>query len=359
MARLVTNGFELGNRGDGNGIDLRFWDADETVRNSGNMYTKTDIVRVNGRSMKIDPGSKTHYITHFLSGTPTEVWLRLAVRRHSTTANSSTNPFVHLIIPGGDDVYIKMHGTTRCMSIWQGGNSLALEASNSMLDQTWHLMELHFKADAVNGRLELRNDGQKVLEYDGNTGTAGATALRVGIMVTSGWWPFNPWWFDDVALNDNSGTRNNSWVGDGHIVYLKPNGDGEHSELTGSDGNQVNNYQLVDDVPVDEADYVEGLSVPLRDSYSLISSLSAVIPPGATIKHVDVVAVAKTMAAGTDALEGFVRVAAADYYCAVKENLPSDWAVQRFDFDLNPATAAAWTTAELDGVEAGVRTAVV
>jgi len=358
MARVFTNGFELCDRGDqgGHDADMWFWDADETVRLSGNMYADSSIVRVNGRSLKILPGSGSCYIAHYFSS-KTEFYFRMAYR-HDVGVRDDTNSLVRFLIPTGDDVKIRINGSTYFLSIDQGGVQRDIQTVKTILQTTWHLLEFHFKADAANGRMELKCDGTTVCEYDGNTGTAGATGVKIGCLVDSFLFAYGTYWFDDIAMNDISGTRNNSWVGDGHVVALRPNGNGTYSELTGSDGNQVDNYQLMDENPLDEADYVEGLTTGLRDSYALQSSLSAGIPPGATIKHASATIVGKTLNVGGDAVEGFVRVSGSDYY-ATKQNLLGDWVGHKFDFDLNPATAAAWTTTELDGAEAGVRTAAV
>jgi hypothetical protein len=111
----------------------------------------------------------------------------------------------------------------------------------------------------------------------------------------------------------------------------------------------------VDENPIATADYVEGLTAGLRDSYQLQSTVSLGMPAGCTIKHCEAVLVGNTLNVGADAAEGSVRVGSTDYY-GVKRNLGAEWQGFRFPFPLNPATGLPWTTGELDAAEAGIRT---
>src|SRR5437764_673985 len=56
-------------------------------------------------------------------------------------------------------------------------------------------------------------------------------------------------YLDDLYVCDATGTTNNTFLGDVRVHTLVPSGNGTDSGLTGSDGNQVNNYQLVNTVP--------------------------------------------------------------------------------------------------------------
>jgi hypothetical protein len=357
--RILTNGLELGARGGvtGNESNLLFWDADETVRTQGTMKMDSSIVRVSGRSLQISPGSafsSNAYLRHVFGGAASEAWLRLAYRQAISTAQPYRNPLAVLEVAGGD-VAVKIDGSTNLLSIWRGGSMLAEESVQSVLMAQWFLLELHFKAHATAGRVELRVDGNTVLEFDGNTGTAAPTGLKFGQILDNAVRALGLVWFDDVALNDSSGSVSNSWVGDGHTVCLRPTGNGAHSELTGSDGNQADNWALVDENPASTADYVEGLLSGLRDSYSLQSTASLGVPSGATIKHCEAALVGTTVNVGADAVEGGVRAAAADNWGA-KQNLHAEWSRHVFPFPLNPGTGLPWETSELDDAECGIRT---
>lgn len=58
-------------------------------------------------------------------------------------------------------------------------------------------------------------------------------------------------------------------LGDVHVAYLLPNGNGASSEWLGSDGNSTNNYQLVDEHPASATDYVGTGTTGKKDSYQM------------------------------------------------------------------------------------------
>ncbi len=69
------------------------------------------------------------------------------------------------------------------------------------------------------------------------------------------------------------------------FYYLTPDGNGNYADWDGSDGNQVDNYLLVDEVPPSDADYVETNVVDRLDSYTMTTfvlgtgqTIVAVIP---------------------------------------------------------------------------------
>lgn len=63
-------------------------------------------------------------------------------------------------------------------------------------------------------------------------------------------------------------------LGDVHVAYLLPNGNGVTSEWVGSDGDSVDNYALIDEHPWQGADYVKPTGTGQRDMYQM-ADLSA------------------------------------------------------------------------------------
>ena len=56
--------------------------------------------------------------------------------------------------------------------------------------------------------------------------------------------------YDDIAVNDISGTTNTSWCGEGFIQPFVPNANGTVTQLINSAGTQVNNFSYVNTIPV-------------------------------------------------------------------------------------------------------------
>lgn len=75
----------------------------------------------------------------------------------------------------------------------------------------------------------------------------------------------NLWTANITGLDKNSG-----FPDDGYIIGLSPNGSLLGSiQLAGSDGNSIDNHLLVDDVPANDAEYVETATSGDRDLYEL------------------------------------------------------------------------------------------
>jgi len=357
VGRLFTTGWELGN--DPN-TDIP-WDADTW---SSVTVAGLDSVTTQKRS----PGARSLYVSTSSRYTDStwagmtfsaldEFWLRFAYRFQPTVTTylDYTNSILQWVDDGGDEVgSLRLNGQSLLFSLFAGATLLGTEPEpRSLTTFRWNLIELHWKTHASTGVAELKFNGNMKLQLTGqNTAVAGEgqiREIRFGIIKNVsyiGAQGYNFW--DDCAADDDG------WVGDGRVVLLQPNGDGAHSEFTGSDGNQVNNYQLVDEAVPSAADYVEGTSEGLIDTYSMEDTGDAGIPSGSEILDVEVLAVASTLDVGYNALSGVVRVGGTDYN-KPEQQLIGDYKLHRFKFPTNPATSIAWTPSELDSAEAGIQ----
>lgn len=105
---------------------------------------------------------------------------------------------------------------------------------------------IHHIGDGVDGYLILRNSG---------------TTFSDGATLSDSETDFSATAFGDEELENRSYPSNTSY-----IQLLFPNGNGATSGLQGSDGNSVNNYQLVDDNEI-TTDGVIGTSAGIYDTY--------------------------------------------------------------------------------------------
>jgi len=355
MARLFTTGWELGND-PSNDIP---WDAD-----TWGLSTTIDSVTTQKRS----PGARSLYINASRYQDSTwcgmtfsaldEFWLRFAFRVHPAqpTSRNYTNSIVQWVDADGDEVgSLRLNGLSHLFSLYAGATLLGTEAApRSLATFRWNLLELHWKTHASAGIAELKFNGNMKLQLTGqNSAIAGEgqiQEIRFGHILNVSYGPQSYYWWDDCAADDSG------WVGDGRVVLLQPDGDGASSDFTGSDGDQVNNYALVDEDVPSITDYVEGTSEGLTDTYSAEDTGGAGIPSNAEILDVEVLAVAGTLDAdGYNALNGVMRVGGTDYDKAEQE-LDGDYKLHRFKFPTNPAIAGAWTPSALDAAEIGIRT---
>lgn len=175
----------------------------------------------------------------------------------------------------------------------------------------------------------------------------------------------------DLAVNDTSTSSQNSWCGKGSQVYQRPNGNGDNSQWTGSDGNSTDNYALVNEVPPSTANYVESNTANQIDDYEMDPTPSA-LASSAVINVVQVgIYGAVSDATGGDP-DAVIRIkatsggtveesASLDFNSVTYQGpapLPADSNFKATLYDLPGASGTLWTKTELDSMQAGIREAV-
>ncbi|GAB4565374.1 MAG: hypothetical protein Kow0047_15940 [Anaerolineae bacterium] len=221
---------------------------------------------------------------------------------------------------------------------------------------TWFHIGVDVKIDASAGWIYVYKDGVLVLNYDGNTATAGAAVNAISFPggANNGWNLYI--YVDDVVIDDTTGESAPAKVPDRRFVLLTPNANGDASGWTGSDGNNVDNYQLVDETPPNgDTDYVYAQAAGLQDLYNLTTYT---VPNDMVIAAVISLAVARKAAAEDDVqikplIKAGTTVAAGD-----PQDLPTSYSTPVWSrWTTNPDTGLAWTQSDIDSLQAGIESA--
>lgn len=162
---------------------------------------------------------------------------------------------------------------------------------------------------------------------------------------------------DDFYLLDgtegDADQPNNDFWGDTSIKYLAPEDD-QSVAFDGSDGNQVDNFDLVNDAtPDDDTTYVTTDVVDATDLYEFPS-----IATGATVYGVQAVLSAKKGEAGSAQVAAVFKPSGGSVYehgSPLGVASDSAYAYFLFPWDVSPATGVAWTESELNGAAFGPR----
>lgn len=215
---------------------------------------------------------------------------------------------------------------------------------------TWYHIEI--VVDATNaGSYELYIDGVLVLSGSAdmqNTATSGVSRLYIGNQ--SGYVGSN---VDlcDIVVQAGSGA---SSIGQVRVEWLDPTGSGTHSDFAGSDGNSIDNYEMVDDDGSDDdTSYIESDVIDDADTFTF-NSLSST---PASILAVATTTIAKKTDSGSRELESIVRVGGTDYSHASAINCTDNYVPSQRIFPTNPATGSAWSSAAVAALEAGIKVA--
>ncbi len=215
--------------------------------------------------------------------------------------------------------------------------------TNSFFPNRWHFVELAYKWNTANaGVLGFWIDGEEIyysttVDYNNNYGVG--SYIDIGYNV-------DEFYVDDVYVTDGN-TPNPLNLGPIEVVTLLPNGNGNSSTMTGSDGNSTDNYLLVDDNPVVTTDYVGGSTEGNKDTYAFENLTNSPTVIGVAVSTVD-----QKSDTGTKFMRHVVRSGSTDY--VGPSFSPSEsWAYHETVWDQDPNTSATWTSSNVDSAEFG------
>lgn len=284
-----------------------------------------------------------------------ELYIRVAVRSASVFPGPSYLDFTRFLSlhdSGNGLQLVFRFNEVGLLQVLRASTLLATASSKPVTPNKWYCIEVRALIDNTNGIVQCKVDGTQVIDYSGDTqATSNANVQSIKVGQLSGDVNATRFLFDDTAINDTTGSVQNSWPGDGAVLFLAPNGNGNYSQLTGSDGNQVDNYALVDEVPPSTDDYVQSETVDQRDTYALADL------PGDydTPVLVQAVAYAAMAAAGEGNIKLTVRSGTTDSDDAADQSLGTSYAYYYGDVKyVDPADNGAWTPARVNALEAGV-----
>lgn len=230
-----------------------------------------------------------------------------------------------------------------------GGTLLATSATPFSILGQWRSINVYFKIDDTNGRAVVKVDGTTQIDFTGDTRNGGSAnavdALRITLNSSSG----NG--IADLVICDGLGTVNNTYPGDIACIRRLPNANGTYNQFTGSDGNSVDNYQLVDEAPSNDTDYTYATASGQKDSYGVED-----LPP-ATVSVVGVRAVAKTAKSGAGAagMSVMLRENSTDTFSpSVPLSTSFSWQGDLVR-EVKPSDSTAWTISDVNAMEIGVR----
>jgi hypothetical protein len=91
------------------------------------------------------------------------------------------------------------------------------------------------------------------------------------------------WYLDDIYFDDTTGEGSAAAPPLLRFYYLSPDGNGNYAQWDGSDGNSTDNYQLIDEIPPSESDFIE---TNVTDEYDSHTMTSITLDTGQTIEAV-------------------------------------------------------------------------
>lgn len=217
--------------------------------------------------------------------------------------------------------------------------------------QEWVYVEIQLKVNATTGTIDCWVNGSSVLsETSKDTYGNGGTYVNWIQVAGNGGGFINDMFVDSWYLLNTAGSAPwNARLGVVRIYQDLPNGNGNSSGLTGSDGNSTDNYQQVDDlVTASEATYNGSATEGNKDTYAFGDI------PSTPTSILGVVITALTEKTDVGAKFGRVvtRSNATDYPES-SVALSQGYSIDRVLIENDPDTASAWTQSGYNAAEHG------
>jgi len=249
------------------------------------------------------------------------------------------------------DIRVLSDGSLRAT---RNGTTLGTSAAGIIASGSFNYIEVKCTIDNSAGAVTIRVNGAAVLTLTSqdtqNGGTAVANQIRLGDPINDTGAARD---YDDLYICDTAGSVNNDFLGDVRVDAYLPSGNGNSSQLVGSDSNSTDNYLLVDETaPDSDTTYVQSSTATNKDTY-VFPNMSHT--PSA-IHGVQINAIAKKDDAGTRSLATVVRSNGSDTD-GTSQALSTSYLNYRQIHETDPDTAAAWIKAGFDAAEFGVKVA--
>lgn len=277
MARLWSSGAEL--QSTTSGVEFN------TVTRA---TIDTTIKRSGAASIKAAPSATTAFILHqFQTDAINTVFFRFYLRI-GTLPGANIAIFQYRDSSNGEqyDLVLSTTGT-----LWMGNGSTTQiggsSASSALNLNQWYRVEVKVVDDAGSAaQMEFKVDGTTISTATGLVGLSGGGRIALGALTGTS----SPvLYFDDIAVNDTSGSAQTGYPGDGKIVHMRPDGAGDNAGWSDGDGGGGANYAKVDEVTPDDATtYVKRTSGQPIDDHNVQSSSSAGIGSGDSVTLVHV-----------------------------------------------------------------------
>lgn len=360
MARVFTSGAELQSTADG-------FEFDYAVGGGSRLTIDTSIKRTGNASYKMASAAATAtYFARYALAADGVLFMRFYIYIQTLPSTNSESLVEFYDATETTSRLSIAITTTGALQLHKGNIASTQIGSDSapLSTNTWYRIELKAQ-DGGSPEAEARIDG--VVFASGSDGAYNFASGMFYLGPTNGDTAFvvN---YDDVALNDNSGTAQTSYPGEGRIVLALPTGAGDSAATTGI-------FSYINEIPPSNtatsgSTMIELDANPTNGEYAMTDSSTLGIAASDTITLVAVYARIREETAGTSnymlrlksASGGTTSVSssvdAGDTTPRTNPSTTTSFGNSLISYT-DPTTGAAWTptgTNSIDNMQAGVGT---
>lgn len=359
MARLWSSGFELNSATAGVEWDASSSASIQTTTKRSGTYAAQFTSFTSGVNKRI--------LYQFLSAAGSGPYFFRTYFRIDTlpTAENRILLLNSLLSTGTPEVYITINDTGS-LTLYDEDGAIG-SASSALSTSTWYRIELQFDITAAAGSHVVRAllDGSEFAGSATRNISVGILCFGVGGNLALEAQTTGNWFFDDVAINDSTGSFQNSYPGEGEIIHLRPNAAGDNADW--SDAFIGDPWEQIEEVTPDDAtSYIQNSDLGTSDFN--LDATPAAMDSDDTINCVQVgwrfraasvvgtqpITVLRIAASsgGTVEESGNITLSTATWNTNATAS-PKNY--QLTLYDLPGASSTAWTKADLDTTQIGVR----
>lgn len=246
---------------------------------------------------------------------------------------------------------LRIQATTNKLEAYRSQIDLAAVGSLALSPNTQYIIEIYVKIADSGGSIKVKIDGLPTLDIDYTGDTKPGTQTTINsVRYTQPQNSSAVYYFDDLAMNDTTGSVDNSWCGDGRVIILPTNDDGDVTMLIPSSG--IDNWAMVDEIPNDgDTTYVMGSGINDYDLYTLSDSSLADV----NILRVWPASTSRKTIATPGKLAFMLKTNGVEYTQSGLDLLTSYARVTGSGYIDNPQTGVDWTISELDALQVGIK----
>jgi len=273
--------------------------------------------------------------------------------KHNSIGNYGN--FLNILSAQGETVgKVYINNTEKLFIQYQPFGTADTLFTTTQLDaNTWYYLELKAKMHGSEGIVQFRLNEELIVDRSGlDTVAYNSSGTQIGGVQFS-FAIYGRWWLDDIYILDTTGSKNNDFLGDIRIDSIYPSGVGNYTDLTPSAGN---NYECIDEINMDSADYVEGANAGEKDSYAYAdvpTDLDDAAIYGIQLRN----QVIRTAESDNIKAKGFLRTGSTDYAETTGQSLSDIYKSKIVVWEDDPSDSGDWTKAKINACEFGMEVA--
>ncbi len=257
----------------------------EITGSAGTVSVSSSTKRSGDYAFRANPTSSTGtiYKTWANSAQSNKFWFRQYIR--IATAPGADTYIMQIGNGSSGKISVRMSSSSTLQLRNEEDNANIGSASSALSTNTWYRLEVYINTTTLSTTTAtMLLDGTQISTSSSENLAAGVDRWTWGVANST----TADLFFDDLAVNNSSGRSTDNWPGEGNIVHMQPDADGDNTAWGGYPSD-TNDYDDVDEVtPNDSTDFIRSTTQNQLDDVNLESSSNAGISAGDYIKLVSV-----------------------------------------------------------------------